>query len=158
MCEDKKACGFGIESQYVDLAAEVFSLLSDPTRIRIILALREGELSVGELAEQVGKSPTAVSQHLAKLRWGRVVQSRQEGTRVFYSLIDEHARELVTHAVFQAEHVVGGVPPHHRGSDGKIRTAGAADGLDGSDSIGELDSASGSDTSNGSDTKKGSER
>lgn len=120
MCEDKKVCGFGIASQYVDIAAEVFSLLSDATRIRIVLALRKGELSVGELAEQVGKSPTAVSQHLAKLRWGKIVQSRQEGTRVFYSLIDEHARELVIHAVFQAEHVVGGVPPHHRSSNGKI--------------------------------------
>ena len=72
--------------------------------------------------KQVGKSPTAVSQHLAKLRWGKIVQSRQEGTRVFYSLIDEHARELVIHAVFQAEHVVGGVPPHHRSSNGKITT------------------------------------
>lgn len=122
MCEDKQVCGFGIESQYVDLAAEVFSLLSDATRIRIILALRHGELAVGELAEQVGKSPTAVSQHLAKLRWGKIVQPRQEGTRVFYSLIDEHARELVTHAVFQAEHVVDGAPPHHRGADGRIST------------------------------------
>ena len=122
MCEDKKVCGFGIASQYVDIAAEVFSLLSDATRIRIVLALRKGELSVGELAEQVGKSPTAVSQHLAKLRWGKIVQSRQEGTRVFYSLIDEHARELVIHAVFQAEHVVGGVPPHHRSSNWKITT------------------------------------
>lgn len=103
----------------MDLAAEVFSLLSDATRIRIILALRGGELPVGELAGRVGKSPTVVSQHLAKLRWGRIVSARQDGTRVFYSLIDEHARQLVTHAVFQAEHVVGdGVPDHHLGADG----------------------------------------
>lgn len=102
-----------VEDQYVELAAEVFSLLSDPTRIRIILALRAGELPVGELAERVGKSPTAVSQHLAKLRWGKVVSTRQAGTRVFYNLIDEHARELVNHAVFQAEHVVDVFPAHH---------------------------------------------
>lgn len=108
----------------MELAAEVFSLLSDATRVRIILALRDGELAVGELAERVGKSPTAVSQHLAKLRWGKIVATRQEGTRVFYSLIDEHARELVTHAVFQAEHVVDGIPPHHRGPDGSISTTG----------------------------------
>lgn len=120
-----KVCSFGVESQYVELAAEVFSLLSDATRIRIILALREGELAVGELAERVGKPPTAVSQHLAKLRWGKIVQARQEGTRVFYSLIDEHARELVTHAVFQAEHVVDGIPPHHRGPDGSVNASGA---------------------------------
>ncbi|MGB4779033.1 MAG: metalloregulator ArsR/SmtB family transcription factor [Microbacterium sp.] len=117
-----KRCTFGVESQFVELAAEVFSLLSDATRIRIILALREGELAVGELAERVGKTPTAVSQHLAKLRWGKIVRARQEGTRVFYSLMDEHARELVTHAVFQAEHVVDGIPPHHHGIDGTITT------------------------------------
>ncbi|NNG37118.1 ArsR/SmtB family transcription factor [Nakamurella aerolata] len=119
MSEGSKLCTFDAESQYVDLAAEVFSLLSDATRIRIILALRSGELAVGELAERIGRPPTVVSQHLAKLRWGKVVAARQDGTRVFYSLIDEHARQLVTHAVFQAEHVVGGgVPEHHLDSAG----------------------------------------
>ena len=103
-----------VESDYIELAAEVFSLLSDPTRIRIVLALETGELAVSELAERVGKAPAAVSQHLAKLRWAKVVQTRQEGTRVFYSLIDEHARELVHQAVFQAEHVVDFWPRHHR--------------------------------------------
>lgn len=127
MCEDTKIRRFDAESQYVELAAEVFSLLCDPTRIRIILALREGELAVGELAERVGKSPTAVSQHLAKLRWGRIVSTRQEGTRVFYSLTDEHARELVTHAVFQAEHVVDAVPAHHLAGDDTATTTGRTD-------------------------------
>lgn len=112
-----KACSFDEQSAYVDLAAEVFALLADPTRIRIILALRGGELSVGELAQRVGKSPTAASQHLAKLRWGRIVRARQNGTKVFYSLVDEHARQLVVHAVFQAEHAVGDtLPAHHRQS------------------------------------------
>ncbi|HEY5223489.1 MAG TPA: metalloregulator ArsR/SmtB family transcription factor [Microbacteriaceae bacterium] len=113
MREDTKKCTFDEASEYVELAAEVFSLLSDATRIRLILALRSDELAVGELAERVGKSPTVVSQHLAKLRWARVVQARQDGTRVYYSLIDEHARELVDHAVFQAEHVVDLIPRHH---------------------------------------------
>lgn len=131
MREDNKKCTFNPGSQYADFAAEVFSLLSDATRVRLILALREGEQAVGELAEQVGKSPTVVSQHLAKLRWGRIVQARQEGTRVFYSLIDEHARQLVTHAVFHAEHVVDTVPHHHLGADGLPTEPGSAqDGTD----------------------------
>lgn len=125
MREGTKVCSFGVDSQYVELAAEVFTLLSDATRIRIVLALRDGELAVGELAERVGKSPTAVSQHLAKLRWAKIVRARQEGTRVFYSLIDEHARNLVTQAVFQAEHVVDDIPQHHRNPDGSIQTTGA---------------------------------
>lgn len=113
MRADTKTCTFGVDSPYVELAAEVFALLADATRIRIILALREGELSVNALAEVVGKSPTAVSQHLAKLRWARIVRARQDGNRVFYSLVDEHARQLVTNAVFQAQHAVDEHPAHH---------------------------------------------
>jgi len=113
MREDKKACTFGVDSPYVDLAAEVFALLADPTRIRIILALRRGEMSVNALAEAVGKAPATVSQHLAKLRWAKIVRPRQDGTRVFYSLVDEHARRLVTDAVFQAQHVVDEPHAHH---------------------------------------------
>ncbi|WP_025777203.1 ArsR/SmtB family transcription factor [Brevibacterium sp. VCM10] len=120
MNADTKKCTFDPESQYADLAAEVFTLLSDATRVRIILALRDGEKSVNDLAEAVGKSPTVVSQHLAKLRWGKIVAARPEGNRSFYSLIDEHARELVAHAVFQAQHVVSGAPAHHCEADGTI--------------------------------------
>ncbi|MCV7290177.1 winged helix-turn-helix transcriptional regulator [Mycolicibacterium wolinskyi] len=115
MSEDKKTCSFGPESAYVDLATEVFRLLSDPTRIRIILALRDhGELSVNRLAEIVGKTPTTTSQHLAKLRWGRIVGVRQDGTRMFYQLVDDRARELVALAVFQAERVLEGSSAHER--------------------------------------------
>src|ERR1700712_3895548 len=111
--DSQSRCSFGVESQYVELAAEVFSLLADATRIRIILALRGGEMSVNRLAEAVDKSPAAVSQHLAKLRWGRIVRTRQDGNRVFYSLVDEHARRLVADAVFQAQHAVDDAPAHH---------------------------------------------
>ena len=68
MSEDMKTCTFGVDSDYVDLAAEVFALLADPTRIRIILSLRDGEMSVKDLADIVGKRPTAVSQHLGPPR------------------------------------------------------------------------------------------
>lgn len=89
-------------------------MLADATRVRIVLALRDaGELSVNRLAELVGKSPSAVSQHLAKLRLARIVGTRQDGTRVFYRLENEHARQLVTDAIFQAEHSLGGTPRHH---------------------------------------------
>lgn len=115
MFEGSQECAFDENSPYVELAAEVFSLLSDPTRIRIVLALRAGELAVGELAERVGKSPTVVSQHLARLRWARTVAARQEGTRAYYRLADGHARELVQQAVFQAEHAVDEYPRHHGG-------------------------------------------
>lgn len=113
MDADKEMCGREPDSQYVELAVEVFSMLADSTRVRLILALRDGELSVNELAETVDKSPAAVSQHLAKLRLSRMVTTRQDGTRVFYRLTDEHASRLVADAIFQAEHALGGTPRHH---------------------------------------------
>ena len=88
-------------------------MLAEPTRVRIILALRDHELPVGQIAEAVGKAPAAVSQHLAKLRLARMVASRQEGQRIFYSLTNEHARQLVADALFQAEHAVDEHPAHH---------------------------------------------
>lgn len=117
MSEDTNTRRHEVSSPYVELAVEVFGLLADPTRVRIILALRDGERSVGHLAELVGKSPTAVSQHLAKLRWGRIVQVRQEGTRMYYRLANEHAEQLVVDAVHQAEHALDTEPAHHRDGD-----------------------------------------
>jgi DNA-binding transcriptional ArsR family regulator len=97
----------------VELAVEVFAMLADATRVRLVLALRDGERSVGQLAETVDKTPASVSQHLAKLRLARFVTTRQEGTRVFYRLENEHASQLVSDAIFQAEHSLGGTPRHH---------------------------------------------
>lgn len=101
-------------SDSVELAVEVFSMLADATRVRVILALRDRELSVNHLAEMVDKSPAAVSQHLAKLRLARIVSTRQEGTKIFYRLVNEHAQRLVVDAIFQAEHSLSDDPPHHR--------------------------------------------
>jgi DNA-binding transcriptional ArsR family regulator len=113
MDADKQICGREPDSQFVELAVEVFGMLADATRVRIVLALRDGELSVNRLAEILEKSPAAVSQHLAKLRLARIVTTRQEAQRVFYRLENEHASKLVTDAIFQAEHSLGGTPRHH---------------------------------------------
>lgn len=102
------------DSQFVELAVEVFALLADATRVRIILALREGELSVNRLADILDRPAPAVSQHLAKLRLGRIVATRQEAQRVFYRLENEHASRLVSDAIYQAEHSLGGTPRHHQ--------------------------------------------
>lgn len=114
MDAENAICGRKPDSSFVELAVEVFAMLADATRVRIILALENaGELSVNHLADIVDKSPAAVSQHLAKLRLARMVTTRQDGTRVFYALADEHVRQLVADAIFQAEHSLGGSPRHH---------------------------------------------
>jgi DNA-binding transcriptional ArsR family regulator len=101
-----------VDAQFVELAVEVFGMLADATRVRIILALRGGELSVNTLAAAVDKPAPAVSQHLAKLRMARIVVARHEGNKVFYRLENEHASQLVTDAIYQAEHTLGH-PRHH---------------------------------------------
>ena len=83
----------------VELAVEVFSMLADVTRVKILLALREGEQSVGDIAATVRKATPGVSQHLTKLRLARMVVARQEGARVYYRLADDHASELVAVAM-----------------------------------------------------------
>jgi len=116
MDADSKVCGLDPDSHYVELAVEVFSMLADATRVRIIMALRTAEeLSVNHLADIVDKTPAAVSQHLAKLRLARMVTTRQVGTRIFYRLADEHGADLVKDAIRQAEHSVsnGSMPRHH---------------------------------------------
>lgn len=101
------------DDAHVELAAEVFAMLADPTRIRLVLALRADERSVGELVDLVDRPQSAVSQHLAKLRMARMVTTRQDGNRVFYRLANDHANKLVHDAIFQAEHAVGEVVRHH---------------------------------------------
>lgn len=107
-----------IPDDEVNLIVEVFRMLADPTRIRVLWALTGGELSVTELAEGVDKPAPSVSQHLAKLRMARLVRTRREGTTIFYSLENEHVGQLVADAVFNAEHAGPGVPSHHRGDAG----------------------------------------
>jgi DNA-binding transcriptional ArsR family regulator len=98
----------------VNLVVEVFRMLADTTRVHVLWLLADRELSVNELAEQVGKPAPSVSQHLAKLRMARLVRTRRAGTTIYYSLENEHVRQLVVDAVFNAEHAGPGVPPHHR--------------------------------------------
>ncbi|WP_336087036.1 ArsR/SmtB family transcription factor [Nocardia sp. SSK8] len=99
----------------VGLVVEVFRMLADPTRVQVLWALADAELSVNELAQRVGKPGPSVSQHLAKLRMARLVRTRREGTTIYYSLDNDHVRRLVVDAVHNAEHAGPGVPAHHRG-------------------------------------------
>lgn len=112
MHADTKTEDLQADSRYVESAVDVFRLLADATRIRIVLALQGDELSVNHLADIVDRSPAAVSQHLAKLRAAKVVRARQDGNRMFYRLTDEHASRLVREAIMQAEHTTDDDPAH----------------------------------------------
>lgn len=82
-------------------------MLADPKRVKILWALLQGETSVTALAELVQISPNVVSQHLAKLRLAGLVDSRREGTFIYYSATDPHVRRLLAEALSHAEHTTG---------------------------------------------------
>ncbi|MET7289363.1 metalloregulator ArsR/SmtB family transcription factor [Streptomyces sp. NPDC005573] len=93
-------------------ATEVFTMLSDQTRLHLLWLLAQGESDVGSLADRCGASRTAVSQHLAKLRLAGLVETRREGRYIHYSLRDGHLRRLVMEALSHADHRVSGQAPH----------------------------------------------
>lgn len=75
--------------------AELFKIFGDTTRIRILYALFESELCVGDIAELLGLKQTAVSHQLRVLKANKLVRFRKEGKNVFYSLSDDHVRSII---------------------------------------------------------------
>ena len=84
--------------------AGIFRALSDPTRLRIVSALVCGEASVGDLAEAVEMSVSAVSHQLRILRDLRIAKSRREGRKVYYSMDDEHVVNIYCYALAHLGH------------------------------------------------------
>ncbi len=82
--------------------AETFGALADATRLRIIEALSHAELCVYDLCAALNLSQSCASHHLRTLRILRLVASRREGKRIYYSLEDEHIRRLFAQGL---EHV-----------------------------------------------------
>ena len=85
--------------------ADLFSALSDPTRLRIISVLLDGELNVGEIASQLEMTESAVSHQLRGLRHMKLVRTRKTGRQVFYALDDDHVEKLYRMGL---EHVIHG--------------------------------------------------
>lgn len=85
-------------------AAELFRTLGDPTRVRILLLLMDGEQNVGGLAVALGLSEAAVSHHLRRLRQMRIVRARRQGKEVYYTLDDDHVSDLLTRGLEHASH------------------------------------------------------
>jgi DNA-binding transcriptional ArsR family regulator len=96
----------------VVLAVDTFRMLADPTRIRLLWVLLQGECNVGELAAVVDAQPSAVSQHLAKLRLARLVTTRRSGNRIYYAADSGHLHPLLREALHHADHMAQGLSPH----------------------------------------------
>lgn len=82
--------------------ADLFRLLGDPTRLRIVLTCLDAPTAVGEIADRLELSASLVSHHLRLLRAARIVRSERHGKQVFYAAADDHVRCVV---VDMLEHV-----------------------------------------------------
>ena len=87
--------------------ATLFSVLADPTRVRLVAALAERELCVCDLANVLGMRQSAVSHQLRLLRALRVVRARKEGRVVYYSLDDAHVADLLTQGLEHIREAIG---------------------------------------------------
>lgn len=84
--------------------SELFGALADPTRLRIVSALAERELCVGDLAATLGMSQSAVSHQLRVLRERGLVRARRDGRLSYYALDDEHVAGLFGQALDHVRH------------------------------------------------------
>ena len=94
------------EDKYSDLA-ELFKVFGDVTRIKILSLLLQGEQSVGEIADGLGMTQSAISHQLNLLRRSKLVKARREGKSVCYSLDDDHVSAILSCGM---EHICEGEP------------------------------------------------
>ncbi|MGN0361899.1 MAG: ArsR/SmtB family transcription factor [Bilifractor sp.] len=92
--DKRKECCLPDEDEMFDLA-ELFKIFGDSTRIRILFALFDSERSVGEIAEILNMTQSAVSHQLKILRQAKLVGARREGKQIFYFLADEHVHTII---------------------------------------------------------------
>jgi len=79
----------------IEILAETFKLLGDPSRLRILLTCMPGPISVGEIAEKIELSLSLVSHHLRLLRGARLVKGERQAKQIFYAIADEHVRQVL---------------------------------------------------------------
>ena len=91
------------EEEIVSLST-AFKAISEPSRLKILFALRQGEMCVFHITEAVGSTQSAVSHQLKTLKDNRIIKSRRDGKNILYSVDDEH---IVTMIRVAKEHLHG---------------------------------------------------
>ena len=75
--------------------ADLFKIFGDTTRMRILYALQEGEMSVGTISAALGMTQSAISHQLKVLKSNNLITNRREGKTIYYFLADDHVREII---------------------------------------------------------------
>ncbi len=102
LASSPSALGGATSDDRVVPLADLFRLLGDPTRLRIVLACVEQKRAVGSIAESLGLSGSLVSHHLRLLRAARIVRAERQGKQVFYVAADRHISGMLAELL---EHV-----------------------------------------------------
>ena len=84
--------------------AEFFKIIGDPTRTKILFALDQNEMCVCDIANVLGMSKSSISHQLATLRKSGIVKCRREGKEVYYTLDDEHVKQVFEVGIEHIEH------------------------------------------------------
>lgn len=79
--------------------AELFKILGDSTRMRILFTLFEAEICVCDIAAALGMTQSAISHQLRILKQSKLIKSRREGKSVYYSLADDHVRLIISKGI-----------------------------------------------------------
>lgn len=93
-----------LDEETLFVVSQTFKALSDPTRIRILHLLSDGEHSVNEIAERLSLLQSTVSHQLRFLKNLRLVKFRREGTSLFYSCDDDHVMDILRQTIEHANH------------------------------------------------------
>ncbi len=84
--------------------ADLYRALSDPTRIRMIAALMDGEMKAGDLVTSIGLTKSAISHQLRGLKDKHIVRTHKQGRNVFVALDDDHVKELFQRGLAHIQH------------------------------------------------------
>lgn len=93
-----------LEAETIDSLSKLFKVLGDPTRIKILWALNVHDLCVLDICEVLGMTKSAVSHQLGTLKEAKLVKARREGKEVYYSLDDEHVKEIFETGIIHVSH------------------------------------------------------
>lgn len=97
--EEKK-----LEQESLIAVTQLFKALSDPTRLKILLQIAQGEIAVNDIALAIDAKQSTVSHQLRLLKQANLVKTRREGTTIFYTVDDTHVIEILNQTIAHVSH------------------------------------------------------
>lgn len=94
-----------LDVEIIESLSKLFKVFGDPTRIKILWALNVHELCVLDICKVLGMTKSAVSHQLSTLKETKLVRARREGKEAYYSLEDEHVKEIFETGIIHVTHI-----------------------------------------------------